>query len=41
MREKILDIAKMLYHNHLTPQQATDIIMSSFIIEERKKGGEQ
>ncbi len=27
MREKILDISKKLYHNHLTPEIATDIIL--------------
>jgi hypothetical protein len=37
MREQILDIAKMLYHNHLKPEMATDLLLN--LLE--KKGGEQ
>jgi hypothetical protein len=30
MKEEILDIAKKLYHNHLTPELATDLLVSLF-----------
>jgi len=29
-REEILDIAKKLYHNHLTPELATDLLLRLF-----------
>jgi hypothetical protein len=30
MKEEILDIAKKLYHNHLTPELATDLLLRLF-----------
>lgn len=27
MEEQILDIAKKLYHNHLTPEKATNLLL--------------
>ena len=31
MKEKILDIAKQLYHNHLTPEMGTNLILNLLI----------
>jgi hypothetical protein len=30
MKKEILDIAKKLYHNHLTPEYATDLLLGLF-----------
>jgi hypothetical protein len=30
MKEEILDIAKKLYHNHLTPELATNLLLRLF-----------
>lgn len=30
MKEEILDITKKLYHNHLTPEIATDLLLRLF-----------
>ena len=30
MKEEILDIAKKLYHNHLTPEVATNLLLRLF-----------
>jgi hypothetical protein len=30
MKEEILDITKKLYHNHLTPELATDLLLRLF-----------
>ena len=30
MKEEILDIAKKLYHNHLTPETATNLLLDLF-----------
>ena len=35
MKEEILDIAKKLYHNHLTPEIATDLLFRLFDVRGR------
>jgi hypothetical protein len=32
MKEEILDIAKKLYHNHLTPETATNLLLDLFAV---------
>jgi hypothetical protein len=32
MKEKILDISKKLYHNHLTPETATNLLLDLFAV---------
>lgn len=32
MEDKILDIAKQLYHNHLTPETATNLLLDLFAV---------
>ena len=32
MKEKILDIANKLYHNHLTPETATNLLLDLFAV---------
>ena len=33
MKEKVLDIAKKIYHNHITPEVATELIFEMFGIK--------
>ncbi len=33
MKEKILEIAKLLYHNHLTPETATELLSDIYMKE--------
>ena len=35
MKEEILDIAKKLYHNHLTPETATNLLLDLFAVSSR------
>jgi hypothetical protein len=35
MKEEVLDIAKKLYHNHLTPEVATDLLLRLFDVSDR------
>jgi hypothetical protein len=35
MKEEILDIAKKLYHNHLTPETATNLLLDLFSVSKR------
>lgn len=35
MKQEILDIAKKLYHNHLTPELATDLLLRLFDVSGR------
>jgi hypothetical protein len=35
MKEEILDISKKLYHNHLTPETATNLLLSLFSVSKR------
>ena len=35
MKEEILDIAKKLYHNHITPELATDLLLRLFDVSGR------
>jgi hypothetical protein len=35
MKEEVLDIAKKLYHNHLTPEVATDLLLRLFAVSDR------
>jgi hypothetical protein len=37
MKEEILDIAKKLYHNHLTPETATNLLLDLFAVSGRSK----
>lgn len=32
MKEEVLDIAKKLYHNHLTPETATNLLLDLFAV---------
>jgi hypothetical protein len=32
MKEEILDITKKLYHNHLTPETATNLLLDLFAV---------
>jgi len=32
MKDEILDIAKKLYHNHLTPETATNLLLDLFAV---------
>ena len=35
MKEELLDIAKKLYHNHLTPETATNLLLDLFAVSSR------
>ena len=37
MKEEILDIAKKLYHNHLTPETATNLLLDLFAVSGRSE----
>lgn len=37
MKEEILDIAKQLYHNRLTPEYATDLLLRLFAVSGRSE----
>ena len=37
MKEEILDIAKKLYHNHLTPETATNLLLDLFAVSGQSK----
>jgi hypothetical protein len=39
MKEEILDIAKKLYHNHLTPETATNLLLDLFGVMHRSFQG--
>jgi len=37
MKEQILDITKKLYHNHLTPETATNLLLNLFAVSGQSK----
>lgn len=37
MKEEILDITKKLYHNHLTPETATNLLLDLFAVVGRSE----
>jgi hypothetical protein len=37
MKEEILDITKKLYHNHLTPETATNLLLDLFAVSKRSE----
>ena len=37
MKTEILDIAKKLYHNHLTPEIATNLLLDLFAVSGRSE----
>lgn len=37
MKEEILDITKKLYHNHLTPETATNLLLDLFAVSGRSE----
>jgi hypothetical protein len=37
MKEEILDIAKKLYHNHLPPETATNLLLDLFAVSGRSE----
>ena len=41
MKEEILDIAKKLYHNHLTPETATNLLLDLFAVSSSVCCGEK